>query len=602
MQAMMLAAGMGNRLKDLTSDNTKCMLKVHGKSLLERTLDILVDNGITKMVLVIGYKGENVKEHVGDSYRGMPIEYVNNPIYNETNNIYSLYLAKKQLEEDDTLLLESDLIFEPSIIEGLLADERPNLAVVAEFKSWMDGTVVTLDEKDNIVRFLGKDAFRFNEVDEYYKTVNIYKFSKEFSQKSYGPFLEAYCQALGHNEYYEQVLKVISLLDLKANDIHGYKLDRELWYEIDDMQDLNNAEALFAAPEDKLELYSKRYGGYWRFPFLTDFCYLVNPYFPTRRLLDEIECYFKELIAEYPSGQGIQKILAAKMFGSTVDQILVGNGAAEIIKGIMELQTGNVGFICPTFNEYQERVPEAQRKIFIPDNSDFSYTIDDLIKFSDEIGTLVLINPDKPSGQMISKSDVLTLASTLEAKGKQLVLDESFVDFSDDSVENSCLDKEFLCAHKNMVVIKSISKSYGVPGIRLGVVATDDADLLKQIYGKLSIWNINSFGEFFLQNFGKYEKDYFAACKVIIAERNRFSAELAKTPFLRVLPTQANYLLCEVSGGYTATSLTEKLLVEQNLFIKDCTGKIGFEGKEFVRIAIRNEKDNNELIEALKLV
>jgi len=602
MQAMMLAAGMGNRLKDLTSDNTKCMLKVHGKSLLERTLDILVDNGITKMVLVIGYKGENVKEHVGDSYRGMPIEYVNNPIYNETNNIYSLYLAKDQLQADDTLLLESDLIFEPSIIEGLLADERKNLAVVAEFKSWMDGTVVTLDDNDNIVRFLGKDAFRFNEVDEYYKTVNIYKFSKEFSQKSYVPFLEAYCQALGHNEYYEQVLKVISLLDLNANDIHGYKLDRELWYEIDDMQDLNNAEALFASPEDKLELYSKRYGGYWRFPFLTDFCYLVNPYFPPRRLLDEMECYFKELIAEYPSGQGIQKILAAKMFGSSVDQILVGNGAAEIIKGIMELQTGNVGFICPTFNEYQERVPKAQRKIFIPETSDFSYTIGDLITFSEEVDTLVLINPDNPSGQMISKSDVLSLASTLEVKGKQLILDESFVDFSNESVENSCLDKKVLQAHKNMVVIKSISKSYGVPGIRLGVVATDDKGLLKEINGKLSIWNINSFGEFFLQNFGKYEKDYFAACKVIIAERNRFTKELSKIPFLRVLPTQPNYLLCEVTGDLTATQLTEKLLVDQNLFIKDCTGKTGFDGKEFVRIAIRNKKDNNELIQALKII
>ncbi len=119
MQAMMLAAGMGKRLKDLTSDNTKCMLEVHGKSLLERALDILVDNGITKMVLVVGYKGENVIELIGDNYRGMPIEYINNPIYNETNNIYSLYLAKKQLEEDDTLLLESDLIFEPEIIEIL---------------------------------------------------------------------------------------------------------------------------------------------------------------------------------------------------------------------------------------------------------------------------------------------------------------------------------------------------------------------------------------------------------------------------------------------------------------------------------------------------
>ena len=82
MQAMMLAAGMGKRLKDLTQDNTKCMLKVHGKTLIERALDILVDAGISKMIMVIGYRGENVRGLLGDSYRSMPIEYIENPIYN----------------------------------------------------------------------------------------------------------------------------------------------------------------------------------------------------------------------------------------------------------------------------------------------------------------------------------------------------------------------------------------------------------------------------------------------------------------------------------------------------------------------------------------
>lgn len=598
MQAMMLAAGMGKRLKDLTSDNTKCMLKVHGKSLLERALDSLINAGISKMILVIGYKGENVKALIGDNYKGMPIEYIENSIYNETNNIYSLFLAKDKLAEEDTLLLESDLIFDDSIITGLINDERPNLAVVAHFKSWMDGTVVTLDEEDNIVRFLGKDYFRFNEVDEYYKTVNIYKFSKEFSRKNYIPFLEAYCEALGHNEYYEQVLKVIALLDQK--ELKGYRLDREKWYEIDDIQDLNIAEALFAEPDKILELYSKRYGGYWRFPFLKDYCYLVNPYFPPRKLLDEMECYFRDLIADYPSGQSIHKILAAKMFGVRVNQIIVGNGAAEIIKGIMELQKGLVGFICPTFNEYMERIQESQRRVFIPDNSDFSYDFDDLINFSKDLDSLVLINPDNPSGHMISKEEVLRLAEFFNENNKLLILDESFVDFSKESVENSFLDSDILDNYKNLIVIKSISKSYGVPGIRLGIAASSDSVLLEKIYEKLSIWNINSFGEFFLQIYGKYEKFYLDACKKIINERDRFYEELKTISFLRVIPSQSNYFLCEVSGKYSSSSLTQELLINHDVFIKDCKGKIGFENKQYVRIAVRDKKDNIELVKSLR--
>lgn len=598
MQAMMLAAGMGKRLKDLTQDNTKCMLKVHGKTLIERALDILVDAGISKMIMVIGYRGENVRGLLGDSYRSMPIEYIDNPIFNETNNIYSLWLARKELCEDDTILLESDLIFEPSMVTGMIEDSRPNLAAVAPFKSWMDGTVVCLDEKDNIIRFLGKDAFKFKEVDEYYKTVNIYKFSKEFSQKSYVPFLDAYCTALGHNEYYEQVLKVVTYLD--NTDLQGYRIKKEKWYEIDDVQDLNNAEAIFAEPDQKLELYNKRFGGYWRFPSLIDFCYLVNPYFPPRRLLDEMECFFQELIAEYPSGQGINRLLASKMFGVGAEQILVGNGAAEIINGLMELQTGKVGFICPTFVEYMNRVPADQRKVFIPKNSNFTYTVDELIEFSTDIDTLVLINPDNPSGQMIAKAEVLRLATWFESHGKQFILDESFVDFSDESEENSCISREIIEQFSNLVIVKSISKSYGVPGIRLGVVVSSNGSTMKKIQQKLSIWNINSFGEFFLQIIGKYEKEYARACTEIIAERNRFFKVLSEIPFLRVIPSQANYFLCEVTSVYTARTLTERLLVEKDLYIKDNTGKLGFEHGEYVRIAIRNKKDNNKLVKMLK--
>lgn len=122
-------------------------------------------------------------------------------------------------------MLESDLIFSDIILQKLIADPNPNLAVVAKYQSWMDGTVVTLDEENNILNFISKKAFMFSLKDSYYKTVNIYKFSKEFSMNKYVPFLEAYCKALGNNEYYEQVLKVISLLN--KPDLKALKIDSE---------------------------------------------------------------------------------------------------------------------------------------------------------------------------------------------------------------------------------------------------------------------------------------------------------------------------------------------------------------------------------------
>ena len=219
MQAIILAAGMGKRLGELTRENTKCMVKVHEQTLIERMIGQLERLALRRIIIVIGYKGEKVRDLLGNKIHNTPIIYISNPIYDKTNNIYSLYLAKEFLVEDETILLESDLIFADSILPRLVNDPAPNLAVVAKYESWMDGTVVTLDEENRISNFIAKKAFQFDQKDSYYKTVNIYKFSKEFSRNKYVPFLVAYCKALGNNEYYEQVLKVISLLnkpDLKA--------------------------------------------------------------------------------------------------------------------------------------------------------------------------------------------------------------------------------------------------------------------------------------------------------------------------------------------------------------------------------------------------
>lgn len=597
MQAIILAAGMGKRLGELTQDNTKCMIRVNGTTLIERMLHQLEAQHLERIVIVIGYQGQKLKDYVATLGISTPILYVENPIYDQTNNIYSLYLAKDYLLEQDTLLLESDLIFEDAVLERLVHHPYPSLALVAKFESWMDGTVVTLDEEDNIKRFISPQQFSFEEIPSYYKTVNIYKFSKHFSTSHYIPFLEAYCKALGNNEYYEQVLRVITLLD--KPELKALRLSDESWYEIDDIQDLDIAESIFA--ENPLKKIASRYGGYWRYPHILDYCYLVNPYFPNPKLLAEIKANFERLITQYPSGMRVNSLLAAKNFNLHPENIVIGNGAAELIKSLMEILKGNIGITYPTFEEYSNRRNPDSIVAFTPNNPDFSYGAKDLIAwFSDkDIKHLLLVNPDNPSGNLIPKEDLFQLCEWSEERNITLVLDESFVDFSKESVKNSLLRNDILKRYKHLVVVKSISKSYGVPGLRLGIMASSDTHLIEQIKKDVAIWNINSFAEFYMQIYGKYESAYYAACQEFIKERERFKTALETIPWLRVIPSEANYFLCEITGKYNSTELTEKLLM-QDILVKDCAPKQGFKGKNYIRIAIRDSKDNEQFVKCLK--
>ena len=602
MQVIILAAGMGRRLGELTQDNTKCMVTVNGVRLIDRLLRQLVSvsNPLHRIVIVIGYEGKKLKEYLGNSYQHIPLEYVENPIYNKTNNIYSLFLAKDELAYDDTLLVESDLIFEDGVFEKVLSNPFPNLAVVAKYESWMDGTMVVLDGENNIVTFVPKSAFSYNDVERYYKTANIYKFSRDFSVTKYIPFLEAYSKAMGTNEYYESVLRVLSMLD--KTGLKGLPIDNMKWYEIDDVQDLDIAETLFATDGKTKQLrYQQRYGGYWRFPHLLDFCYLVNPYFPTERMRNELRASFDTLLSEYPSGMKVNTLLMSKYFNIYQDYVCIGNGAAELIKTLMEQLTGKLGVVYPTFEEYPNRKDKNTLVLYIPNNRDFRYTVKELEEYFEDkdISSLLLINPDNPSGNFISCEDVLSLATWAKIRNIRLIVDESFVDFSMGSVSNTLLLNSILDSFSNLVVIKSISKSYGVPGLRLGVLATSDASLVQIIRKDVAIWNINSFAEYYMQIFGKYEKDYLEACQKFIAERERFYMELQKIPFLRVIPSQANYFLCEIMEKYSSSELVGALLESANILIKDCSMKFGFEHKNYIRIAVRNEQENNKLLSAL---
>ena len=605
MQAIILAAGMGTRLKKLTSNNTKCMVKVNGVTLIERALSILDRKGLSRIVLVVGYQAQNLIEFVHTLNIKTPVVFIENSIYDKTNNIYSLTLAKKYACEEDTLLLESDLIFEEALIDALIDDDRETLALVDKFENWMDGTCTILDDNDCIVDFVAGKYLDFANKDEYYKTVNIYKFSSHFSRNTYFPFLEAYAGAMGNNEYYESVIKLIAMLETK--EIRAKRLNGQKWYEIDDAQDLDIAESIFANNiSEQYDAIAGRYGGYWRYPKLLDFCYLVNPYFPPKKMVEEIKSNFTELMSQYPSGLRVNSLLAAKNFGLEQEHIVIGNGAAELIKSLME-NSGfkRVGFIRPTFEEYPNRF-QCEHIIYDSSENDFSYSGQDIKNFFDNknIDALVIINPDNPTGNYIPVKDLITLAEWTEDTGVSLIVDESFVDFvamdENESAESYTLlkDKVLNRFHK-LYVLKSISKSYGVPGFRLGVLASSDTEMIDRIKKDVAIWNINSYGEFFMQILQKYQKDYVAALKRIKADRDILISGLKEIEGLRVFPSQANYVMCEVTTDkYTGRTLAERLLSE-DIFIKDLTAKIN-NGRQYIRLAVRDTTDNNYLLSVLR--
>ena len=354
--------------------------------------------------------------------------------------------------------------------------------------------------------------------------------------------------------------------------------------------------------EQLLREYYSRYGGYWECPGLLDFCYLVNPYFTRSKIIDEMQANFRVLVTEYPAGMAVNSRLASQCWNVRPEYILPGNGAAELIKALMDTLEGNIGIVRPTFEEYPNRLAPERVVTFVPQHPMFRYDADDLIAYFTEhsVDTLLLINPDNPSGNFIPMEGVHRLAAWCEERGIRFVLDESFVDFSVGFAENTFLANALLERYPHLCVIKSISKSYGIPGLRLGILCSADTGLVARLKKEVSIWNINSFAEFFMQIYPKYREDYAQACRQFIQTREDFEKQLREIPFIRVMPSQANYFFLEVLPPYRPKQLCALLLRKYNILASACLAKKGIAPDKYMRIAVRNHADNEKLIEAFR--
>lgn len=599
MQSIILAAGLGSRLGELTKECTKCMVKINGITLIERMLRQLDRYGMDRIIIVTGYKGDILKDYVQNLGINTPVVFVDNSDYRHTNNIYSLWLTREFLEEMDSLVLESDMIFEDRVIEKMLAVDNGCGTFVARPRPWMDGSIVKLDKDNNIVYFVDDEEVKRIDPSYYHKIVSIYKFKKRYVSEKYMTYLNEYVKKNKDNNLYESLLKVIDL-DVEKK-IPAEILDEEQWYEINDIQDMDIAESMFADGNEKVRKYLQRYGGYWRYPAMRDFCYLVNPYFPNERFMNEMKSNFDVLVREYPSGMAVNSLLAGHFFGVRTENICVGNGTAELIKSLMENISGNIGMVYPTFEEYPHRKKDVEVIPYYVVDKDFDYSVDDIMSYYEgkDISAIVLVNPDNPSGHFISKKDILRLEDWCRSKGRKLIVDESFIDFVEDDEWHTLLDMEVLINHPSLIVLKSISKSFGVAGLRLGVIATADTDLIAFMKKDVAIWNINSFAEYYLQIIEKYRDDYYEAMEKFKEVRRRYLDKLSKIKGFKVYPSQANYVMCHIENSVTSTELADILLNRYNVLIKNLASKEGLNKGNYVRLSVKSDEENDYIVNAL---
>lgn len=595
MQALILAAGMGKRLRPMTDNIPKCMIPVNGVPILINTLDILSQFPVQEVIIVVGHKREVVMDRVGDRYKGMTITYVVNEVYDKTNNIYSLWLAK-DLIRDNVLLFEGDIFFEKALVELALKDENRNSVLVNSYKSYMDGTVLEVNGDLSVRRLIPRreqgEDFDFTDK---YKTVNIYNFTRGFFQNMLVPHLDAYLKTQSVNEYYELVLGVI--IYIGKPKLYAAIADDIKWYEIDDANDLQKANYIFASPAQRIQTIDASHGGYWRYDF-TDFCYLYNLYFPTPRVFNELNYALPKLVSNYPSGLAFMKGLLSRWVNVPPEHLVVGNGASEIIKVMNRRMVRKMTIPVPSFNEYENTLAPEAVHFYSLAETDFAVDPGRLVDEVRRSGSnaVLLINPNNPTSMYLPKAVVTGVLEKLRDLDL-IILDESFIDFVD--AEPAASLQDVYTRYPNLVILKSISKVYGVPGLRLGYVLTGNAALAEGLSRELPIWNINSVAEYFLEIFIKYQSDFAESCRRVMADRKDFLEELKSVPYLEFYPPQANYVFARITDGRSSADLKNELFSRHDLLIKDCGNKSGLPEKKYVRISIRKKEDNDRLIRAL---
>jgi histidinol-phosphate/aromatic aminotransferase/cobyric acid decarboxylase-like protein/choline kinase len=590
MKAVILAAGMARRMQPLSCERHKTLLEVDGRSIMSRIIDGLVVNGIREVCIVTGYRAGEVESFVTGEFPHVRFSFIRNTDFETTNNIYSMALALEQFEcDEDIVLIESDLIFDPGVLTRLLNSPHPNVALVDRYRIGMDGTVVAISSSGVITQVippaLQDDRFDFSDK---YKTLNMYKFSAEFCRTTFRKLLTYYARTIDHNCYYELILGI--LIYMQQVEIQAEVLEGESWTEVDDPNDLRGAEFMFAVSKRRSQL-EESWGGYWTMP-VTDFAFIRNVYFPTSAMMSEMKTSLPQLVVNYGSAQSVLDGKLGYFLLCNPENVRALNGASQLFPFLKRrFRDSDVLLPTPTFGEYSRAFPHARKY-----RDSVGFDIAEVESAAPERGLVVIVNPNNPTGSTVPTEAIVSFARSRPTS--TVLVDESFIEFSG---QTSIIPHIEAGGLENVIVLKSLSKSLGVPGIRLGFVYSAWAGLIDEISADLPVWNVNSLAEYFLEILLKHRRELEESLNRTIDDRERFAAELADVPFIEtVYPSGANFVLIRTSLNLEASrTLVNKLLESELVYVKDVSSKLD-DGRTYWRLAVRSAADNAMLCRLLR--
>lgn len=577
-------------MRPLTDQCHKTLLEVGGKTIMGRILEGLLANGITEVCIVTGYRADEVEDYVTREFSHLRCTFIRNERFDTTNNIYSMALALERIELDsDIILIESDLLYEPSVITRLITSEHPNVALVDKYRTGLDGTVVSVSADNVITQVIPSSLQAANfDFSDKYKTLNIYKFSADFCRATFRKLLSYYARIIDGNCYYELILGI--LIYMQQVQVHAETLDGEVWAEVDDANDLRAARFAFV-PADRRRQLESSWGGYWQTP-VTDFAFIRNMYFPSSSMMSQLRASLPELVTNYGSAQALLNEKLGYFLRCDPGHVQLLNGASQFLSPMLQrrFRPDRVLLPEPTFGEYPRLFPQALTY------GDRGRTdLDEVKQKAADVDLVVIVNPNNPTGTTVRAEDVHEMAGLLP--DKTLLVDESFIEFS--GVPSLVPWAEETDA-TNVVVLKSLSKSLGVPGLRLGYVFSPDRNLVKQIGSELPVWNVNSIAEYFLEIILKYRGELDDSVAATIRDREDFIVRLRALDAVdKVFPSGGNFVLVRLAvGTETAARFADRLLEDENIFVKDASSKFA-DGHVYWRLAVRTPRDNQELCDRL---
>jgi histidinol-phosphate/aromatic aminotransferase/cobyric acid decarboxylase-like protein/choline kinase len=588
-KALILAAGYGQRMRPLTDDRHKTLLEIGGRTIIDRILHGLRVHGITEVVIVTGYRADELVSHVRENHRDLEFTFVHNERFDRTNNIYSMALAFERITFDsDLLLIESDLIYEPAVLDRIMKSTWENVALVDRYRPGMDGTVVAITPQNVVSHVIppSQQGANFDFSDKY-KTLNIYRFSRDFCATTLHRLLTTYARLIDDNCYYELVLGM--LVYMQQAEIHAEVLDGEMWSEVDDPTDLRLAEFKFNPPA-RYALLESTWGGSWDLGVL-DFAFIRNMHFPTPAMFSELRFHLPALLQNYGSSQVVldTKLSWALRWPEAHTHLV--SGASQAYPWLGEWFAGKRVLIPePSFGEYPRIFPDADRYRDGP-----GVDWEEVERKGELADVVVFVNSNNPTGTTLESERIAAFARS--HPDTTVIVDESFIEFSGQEPLSEIAPRDGL---RNVLVIKSLSKSLGVPGLRLGALLTLDEELSARIGQQTPIWNVNSMAENFLDIMLKHRPALQQSFLRTMSDRDDLAAMLARLPIVEhVYPSGANFVLARLSIPAAATSeLTARLVEKRLVHVKDVSHK--FPGDDgYWRVAVRTPADHDRLLDAV---